>query len=392
MLVEVSLTVGVLAILFGLWRVYLRLKRATEPGRRPAPLATYPSVTVIRPIKGLDVGTEANIRAALDNGYPGEVETLFVFDDASEAAVPLVQKEIQRHRGEDGQGRAGIIFCGHPPDNQTGKLNAMIVGLREAEGELVAFVDSDVRQDRDALRVLVETLLEDPSSGSAFAPVVVQPRPATLGDAGYALLLNGMYGAGAADAALKRDGALPFIMGQFMIFRREAIRAIGGLQCASGQLVDDMYLGDQLTRAGYANRVSPHPVAIIQHGLTLKEFFGVYKRWITFGRTGLEGWDFKKTVYIQAIAFWLGIIGLVASMAAGFLLLGAACIILVMAVPSTINHLHVSVGGEPLRRRHCWTAAGILLTAPAILVSILAGQQVEWRGRTYQLNRESRLA
>jgi hypothetical protein len=46
----------------------------------------HPSVTVIRPVRGKDVGAAENFKAALDTGYPGEVETIFVFDDENDPA------------------------------------------------------------------------------------------------------------------------------------------------------------------------------------------------------------------------------------------------------------------------------------------------------------------
>jgi hypothetical protein len=51
---------------------------------------------------------------------------------------------------------------------------------------------------------------------------------------------NGLHGSAASSAARRPGGELPFIMGQFMIFKRSALTAIGGLESAEGQLVDDM--------------------------------------------------------------------------------------------------------------------------------------------------------
>ena len=88
---------------------------------------------MIRPIKGLDAGAEENIRAALDNGYPGQVETLFVFDDRSEPALPLVRAALAK--APAGTGR--VIFSGPPPANRTGKLSAV-----RLEGAAVAFIEA----------------------------------------------------------------------------------------------------------------------------------------------------------------------------------------------------------------------------------------------------------
>jgi hypothetical protein len=67
---------------------FVLLRRTPAPRRRAAGLARYPSLTVVRPIKGVDSGLEENLAAALDHGYPGEVETLFVFDHPAAPAGP----------------------------------------------------------------------------------------------------------------------------------------------------------------------------------------------------------------------------------------------------------------------------------------------------------------
>ncbi len=146
---------------------------------------------------------------------------------------------------------ARVLLAGPPPPGRTGKLNAMIVGLAAARGELVAFGDSDTHPDRDVLRLLVEALHDDGGAGVAFAPVVVHRPARTAGDVGYALLINAWYGASVA--MMRKSGSLPFIMGQLMVWRRSALDAIGGLTVAEGQLVDDMYLGRRVSKAGLRN-------------------------------------------------------------------------------------------------------------------------------------------
>jgi ceramide glucosyltransferase len=360
--------------------------------RRPVHrLSVYPSVSVIRPIKGLDAGAEDNIQAALDHGYPGKVETLFVFDDEDEPALALVERAIAERRDRGQAPDARIVICGPPPKGRTGKLNAMIVALRQANNQLVAFVDSDTRPDQSALRVLVETLMGDPNSGSAFAPVVVSQPPRTWGDAGYAILLNGLYGPLAAEVARNGGGQMRFIMGQFMIFRRQALDAIGGLASAEGQLVDDMHLGELVTRAGYSNLVSPKPVPIIQYDLSIGQFIGIYVRWITFSRTGLPGLGFKIHSWLQAAVFfgglalaasgaWLGswpvaVIGLVASAALG----------------ASLAVLHLRLGGGRIKPAYWLVPALVMLSAPLVLLRIMLRREVTWRGRQYKLNRASRL-
>jgi ceramide glucosyltransferase len=392
MVIEVILLAFGLVLLAEVWRSHREQRRAIDARREVAPRKTYPSVTVIRPIKGLDAGAEQNLRAALETGYPGKVQTIFVFDDASEPAVPLAEKAIADHAAAGCHGSARVLFCGTPPRGRTGKLNAMIAGLRQASGELIVFADSDIRPGRNALRRLVETLLASPDTGSAFAPVVVTQPPRTVGDAGYTLLLNGLYGPAAAAAAARRGGELPFIMGQFMVFRREAIKAIGGLETAEGQLVDDMYLGKRVSEVGLRNRVSPHPVPIIQEGLPIGEFVRTFVRWITFSRSGLPGREFKLASWLRGSVFWIGLLAAAVAAWQGLWLAAALNALVPLATAESINILHETLGGAPLTLRHRWVSFAVLLTSPAIYLSVLTRRRVSWRGRSYDLNAEGRLA
>jgi ceramide glucosyltransferase len=390
MVLEVMLGTLALLLIAEAARQHLQQRAALRRGRPAAGAETvrgYPSVTVIRPIRGLDTGAEENLRAALDHGYPGSVETLFVFDDLSEPALPLARKAIR----ELAPSGARILIAGPPPAGRTGKLNAMIAGLRQAHGEVIVFADSDIRPDREALRVLVETLLATPRTGSAFAPVFARDPHASAGDAGYALLLNGLYAPAAATATEQRGGTLPFIMGQFMAFRREAIRAIGGLECADGQLVDDMFLGQKVAEAGYENRVAPHAVPIIQQGMSNRDFVKTYRRWIAFSRSGLPGKEFKLASWLRGVVFFGGLalaaLGAVAATPAAALLGLLASI----AIASSINHLHHAAGGAAIRLRHLWVSFALLLSAPIIYLGIFSKRELSWRGRTYQLDASSRL-
>lgn len=392
MLGEILLSLFGFSLVVAATWMYLRLRHAVRHRQGPGKAVSYPSVTVIRPVKGLDTEVEENIRAALDHGYPGEVESLFVFDDDTEPALPLVESAIRDHRAAGGAGTARVVFSGEPPPGRTGKLNAMIAGLRQAHGELIAFVDSDTRADRQALRRLVDTLLGTPDAGSAFAPVVVSHPTRTSGDVAHALLLNAMYGPDAAWAASRNGGELPFIMGQFMIFTREAISAIGGLESASGQLVDDMYLGMRVKAAGYRNVVSPYPVPIIQQGMSIRVFWSLFVKWIAFSRSGLPSLEFKLSAWARGLIYFLGLGAAVVATALGWWVPALLNFLALVVVAASNNALHHDIGGARLRLRDRWVAFALLLVAPVVYLDIFTRREVRWRGRIYKLDPSSRLA
>lgn len=367
-----------------------RLAAALRPEMPPARLDRYPSLTIIRPIKGLDAEVEANLRAGLAHGYPGEVETLFVFDDREEPALPIVERVVAEHRARGGEDEIGVLFCGAPPAGRTGKLHAMIHGLARARGECIGFVDSDVRADEDALRVAVETLLSDPKNGSASAPAVVTPAPRNLADAASAILLNGLYGASARQVAAGQGGELPFILGQVMVLRREGLRAIGELEDIAGNFVDDIQIGAHLQTAGFRNRVTPHPVGIVWLGATPGEFLANFVRWMTFSR-GFPDWSFKMPIAWRAGVFFAGLLGGAGLAASGLGWVSLPWFLAAAGVTASLVRLHAAVGGSPLRPRHWIAPAVVLLLAPFVFLRVYTQRSVVWRGRRYDLDRTGRL-
>jgi ceramide glucosyltransferase len=382
--------IGVLVLADVGWS-HRRLLRAVREARpRRVPLARYPSITVIRPVRGRDVEAAANFAAALDTGYPGEVETIFLVDDENDPALPILQDAVSRHQASGAAGRAVVLVAGAPPQGRTGKLNAMMVGLAEARGELVAFGDSDTRPDREVLRCCVEALLQERGAGSAFAPVVVTNPPRTAGDAGYALLINALYGPSVALAS-RPSGDVPFIMGQLMVLRRSAIHAIGGLNCADGQFVDDMHIGLCLSRAGLRNVQASRPLHIVTGGLSLYSFLQLYRRWLTFSRSGLPS-GFTWPLWQRGIELWVALVAMCAALAAGQL--GAALLpaLGILAFAASLVLLQRAFGGSPLPLRHAWMALSLFVISPLLLLSCVLRRQVEWRGRAYRLDAAARLA
>ncbi|RKG91664.1 glycosyltransferase, partial [Corallococcus sp. CA053C] len=269
--------------------------------RRPALAArTFdpPSVTVIRPIRGLDVEARQNVRALLALDYPGEWEALFVFDSEDDPAFAVTREELAN--APTRARRVELLVAGEPPEGLTGKLNAMQVGVACSRCTLLAFSDSDTRPAPGVLTALVGALLEDARTGATFAPVYAAADAPLAGDVGYGLLVNAWYGASVARTS-GPDGALPFIMGQLMVFRREALAAIGGVGCAAGQFVDDMYLGRRLHEAGWKNRVIHAPLRIVTGHLELRAFLRIFRRWLLFSETGLP-WAFARSNWVRGLA------------------------------------------------------------------------------------------
>jgi ceramide glucosyltransferase len=349
---------------------------------------SYPSVTIVRPIRGLDVGARENLQALLETAYPGELEILCVLDSESDPAYPLVRDAILE-RKKVGTSRVEVLIAGTPPPGRTGKLNAMLLGTERASGDLVAFNDSDTRPRPELLRGLVDTLLSNPRAGAVFAPIVAVADRPRAGDVGYSLLVNAWYSPAVALAA-GPQGELPFIMGQFMVFRREALDAIGGIRCAEGQLVDDMYIGKCVAKAGWLNLMIAEPLPIAIGGMGMIQFLRTFRRWVLFSQGGLPR-SFTRVNWARGIFAWAAYLALAAAFALGH---PAAAILpagAVVAFAASQLRLQQRLGGPSVPVQYLWIAPVLPIAGALVALSTRIWRSVDWRGRSYSLERGARL-
>ena len=367
---------------------HLRLSRVLRR-RPPAPPfpATAPSITVIRPVKGLDTGAEDNIRAFLTMDYPGRLELLFVVDSEEDPAYPAIKRLIAEHPTT--AQRVELLFSGSPPPRRTGKLNAMLVGVAAATGELLAFSDSDSRPTKDLLGRLVSELLARPDAGCTFAPVVAAADRPTAGDVAYGLLLNAWYGPTVSWAAEPR-GELDFIMGQLMVCRRQALDAVGGVGVAEGQFVDDMVIGRALWKAGWKNVVIEAPLRIVIGGMGPLLFWKTFRRWMLFGEGGLS-FRFTWPNWVRGIACWIAWAALCVALATGDLATAGLALLPIAFSVWTQASLQRAHHGPRIALHQLWVPAVLPLVAGLAALAARVNRRVDWRGRSYELDGQARL-
>jgi len=367
---------------------HLRLRAVLA--RRPSPPAaptTARSVTVIRPVRGLDVGSEENIRAFLEMEYPGPLELLFVLDSEDDPATPAIRRLIAERRST--AARVEVLIAGPPPPQRTGKLNAMLVGVAASTGELLAFNDSDTRPEKDLLARLAAALEERPDAGCTFAPVYAAADAPLAGDVAYGLLMNAWYGPTVAWAAEPR-GELPFIMGQLMVFRRPALDAVGGVGCAEGQFVDDMYIGKCIAAAGWKNVVIEAPLRVVTGGMGPWMFLRTFRRWMLFSEGGLP-FRFTRPNWVRGVACWLAWgVGIAAVVTGDWVSLALAALAVGLSV-WTQAWLQRACHGPRIALHQLWVPAALPLVGALVALSARLNRRVDWRGRSYDLDAEARL-
>src|SRR2546427_789264 len=133
----------------------IRLRGGVRRAMRLALGAFLPSVAVILPVRGLDVGFDENVRALLSQVYP-RYRVLVVADDSADPALLRIQSIAREFPHVD------VATILSDPSPLRGKVNALRSALAHLrpEDEVVVFADSDIRPASDWLRQLVQPLAD----------------------------------------------------------------------------------------------------------------------------------------------------------------------------------------------------------------------------------------
>lgn len=124
-----------------------------------------PSVTIVIPCFNEETWIRRTIVSCINQDYPPEKLELIIVDDGSSDRSPEVIQETVNSLCAEGkrfglEKRIRVFFQQY---NQ-GKREAMGIGIRNANTELITFVDSDSFLEPDAIRNLVQPM-KDPKMG-----------------------------------------------------------------------------------------------------------------------------------------------------------------------------------------------------------------------------------
>jgi GT2 family glycosyltransferase len=182
---------------------------------------------------------------------------IIVVDDGSTDDTEAVVRDAQA-RGELKLVRS---------ERNRGCPSARNLGLREAKGEIVAFVDADGFTASHWLSAVVTAFGEDPQIGGVASTVFFDDNPLVVNGAGGIvnrqgwaadLSMNESY----EDVRIASEALYP--MGCGMALRREALKRVGSFDDRMLNYYDDVDYGIRLWRAGYKVVVAAD--AWIDHG------------------------------------------------------------------------------------------------------------------------------
>lgn len=228
----------------------LSILAASDYLRQPEGRLAEP-VSVLRPLRGADLGLEENLRSFFEQSY-APFELIFAIQEPGDPATDITGKLMDEYPRVP----ARIIFTGPPPD---GWNNAKCWQLHRAwpqlRYELVVMSDSDIRVERDFLAGL-----------DARFDVATCPYRAVGGPSYWsrteALGMNTEFLAGVLTARFLEG--VKFAVGPTLYCRKKVIDAVGGWSLLSEFLAEDFVLGrraaERRFNVGLSRRIVEHRI------------------------------------------------------------------------------------------------------------------------------------
>jgi len=368
-----------------------RVPTARAGAALPVPADGWPSVCIVVPAHNEErvIGAMAESLAAQD--YP-RLRVVFALDRCTDGAEAALKDAIGADR------RFEIIHITSCPDDWAGKTHAVWRGVNESEGaadaELLLFADADTVFDPICVRATVALLLDRGLDMLSLLSTLTSRRWWELvGQPAAAFELLRHFPIHRVNIASKSRPA--FANGQFMLFRADAYRRIGGHESVKSELLEDMAFARALRDGGMRNGL------LLADGVLHCRMYG---SWDAFQR----GW---KRIFIESarrrparLRAWarrlivtdvllpisalmcllLGVIELRADdQGSGWIgaLLGTAALAAWLISIGVIHRVQRSPMWTPiLHPVGAWLTAKILRDAAGDLET---GKGVTWAGRTY---------
>jgi ceramide glucosyltransferase len=327
-----------------------------------------PPVSLLKPVRGVDFGSDINFASFCVQDYP-EYEILFCVNEMSDAAVPVIRKVMK-----DFPARRIRILANAPQIGANRKINNLALLTREANYEILLQTDGDVRVGPNYIRELVAPFV-DPTVGvaSCFYRATAQNSFwAELEAVGTA----SDFFAGALVAEWKEG--ITFALGASVGTTKTWLAKIGGYEAIANLLADDYELGNRVHQAGGKVLLCREPVWTMYPAQGAKGFWDHQVRW-------------ARTVRLCRPASFLGLLfthglpwALLAAAVAPCASIAAAYLLAYVVLRSIMAWV-VGIWGinDDVLRRRFWLIPVRDLLNFAVWLAGFASNRVTWGGLEY---------
>ena len=219
---------------------------------RPPSLSSTEPISILKPLSGLDLDLESNLRTFFEQDYPA-FEILFALRNEKDPAAAVVAKL----QGEYPQVSSRLLITGEPP-YPNAKVFSLAHMMAVAANDLAVMSDSDIRVTPNLLRTIAAEF-QDRHLGVATCPYRAVPG-ASLWSRLESTGMNTDFW-GSALVARMLEG-MHFAVGPTIAARREVLQSIGGFDRFKDYLAEDFVIGKFAAEAGHGVILSSY---VIEH-------------------------------------------------------------------------------------------------------------------------------
>ena len=220
-------------------------------GRRLAASREPVTISVLKPLAGLDQGLEENLRSFFEQDYAA-FELIFAVREESDPAADVARRLMAAYPDVTSQ----LIVTGEPPYPHA-KVFSLQCMLDVSRNDLIVMSDSDVRVERNFCRSMAAEFADE-RLGLVTCPYRAIPGKAIWSRL-EALGMNTDFHGGLFTAVLV-EGAR-FAVGPTIVARRHVLLSLGGIQRVKDYLSsEDFMLGRIASELGFEVRLSPYVV------------------------------------------------------------------------------------------------------------------------------------
>jgi len=377
MLIPLLLASSLLGLLSSTVYLILAIEAArrfrTASSKQVVASASLPSVTVLKPLHGLEPQLERNLESFFLQDYP-DFEIIFGARHAGDPAL----KVADRLRLKYPQVKSRVVLSGDP-EYPNAKVFALEKMVQCATASYLVITDSDVWVSRHCLREVVAPLLD-----ARNGVVTCLYRGVAAGGFWSKLEALGMsveMPSGVLVANMLEG--MRFALGPTMATRKDVLNSIGGITALSQYCADDYVLGYLTYAAGKRVVLSHHVIDHVAMNTSLRASLGHQVRWMRSTRFSRR-WGHVGTGLTYATPF--GLLGLVAGAAShswqvGFVLFGWAVLSrMIQAVA-----IGWRVIGDAASLRLCWLYPLRDLMGFFVWCASFMGSEIVWRNERYRL-------
>ncbi len=334
---------------------------------RPAAASTLPAISVLKPLSGMDLGLEQHLESFFQQKY-FDFEILFAVRSADDPAVAVVERVRARFPAVPSR----LLVTGEPP-YPNAKAFSIDCMLAAARHDLVVMADSDVCVTPDLLLTFAAEF-RDERVGLATCPYRAVAGPSFWSRL-EAVGLNTEFLAGVLVARMLEG--MKFALGPTIAARRPVLRHVGAFAALQDYLAEDFVLGKLVAEAGWRVVLSSY---VIEHHIGSQPLAPNLRHRLRWNRSTRRSrpWGYLGQVFTNPLPLALL---LLAARPAWWPILPATVALRALAAWATAGRIL----RDPLTARLWWLVPLQDFAAFLLWLAAFWGNQILWRGRTYEL-------